>query len=138
MRSHWFKFAVALMWLALPITAWEYRQVWDRLPDHMAVHFDANWQPNGYSSREGALKLGLGIMAFMLSVFTVAILLAHAQKPAAAWAVLALFYLVLGVCWYANHFIVNFNLQSAQRGFQSSVLSSQLPRPFADQLRAGN
>jgi len=119
MSDHWFKAAVLLMWLALPITAWEYRSVWDRLPDRMAVHFDANWQPNGHTSREGALKLGLGIMEFMLAVFTVAILLAHTQKPAAAWAVLVLFYLVLGVCWYANHYIVNFNLQSAQRSLQS-------------------
>ena len=48
------------MWLALPISAWEYWQVWDQLPTRMAVHFDANWQPNGYTSREGALELGLG------------------------------------------------------------------------------
>ena len=47
----------------LPITALNYWRAWDQLPARMAVHFDANWQPNGYTSREGALMLGLGIMA---------------------------------------------------------------------------
>ena len=60
------------MWLALPITALNYWRAWDQLPARMAVHFDANWQPNGYTSREGSLMLGLGIMAFLLVVFTVA------------------------------------------------------------------
>ena len=36
-----------LMWLALPTTGLNYWLAWDRLPYRMAVHFDANWQPNG-------------------------------------------------------------------------------------------
>src|SRR5579864_7174554 len=94
--------ATWLMWLALPITALTYRQVWDQLPARMAVHFDANWQPNGYSSREGALYLGLGIMAFMSVLFTVGALIAHGQKPGAYWPMLIFFYAILGVCWYGN------------------------------------
>ena len=125
MEARWFTFAVLLMWLALPISAWEYRSVWDRLPDRMAVHFGANWQPNGYASRDGALKLGLGIMAFMLLVFTPVTLLVHAVKPPAAWAVLLLSYFVLATCWYANHAIVNFNLNAQRKSSQLSVLSSQ-------------
>ena len=69
MERHWYKTLVGLMWLALPITALKYWRAWDQLPARMAVHFDANWQPNGYTSREGALMLGLGIMAFMLVCF---------------------------------------------------------------------
>ena len=67
-------------------------------PMRMAVHFDANWQPNGYTSREGALELGLGIMVFMLVLFTVGLLIAHALKPAASWPMLVVFYVVLGFC----------------------------------------
>jgi len=104
--------ATWLMWLALPITALTYRQVWDRLPMRMAVHFDANWQPNGYSSREGALYLGLGIMVFMLVLFTVAALIARAMKPSASWPILVVSYVVLGFCWFGNHSIVNFNLNA--------------------------
>jgi uncharacterized protein DUF1648 len=102
--------ATWLMWLALPITALTYRQVWDRLPMRMAVHFDANWQPNGYTSREGALYLGLGIMVAMLVLFTVTALIVRAMKPTASWPVLVVAYVTLGFCWFGNHSIVNFNL----------------------------
>ena len=125
-----YKPLVLLTWMSLPISAWEYRRVWDQLPLRMAVHFDANWQPNGYTSREGALYLGLGIMACMLVMFTVTALIIHAMKPSAAWPALLISYVVLGFCWYANHSIVNFNL-NAQPGHselmgRQEVLSSEL------------
>jgi Protein of unknown function (DUF1648) len=104
---------VVLLWLVLPFTAWGYYGHWDQLPARMAVHFNANWQPNGYTTREGAVMLGLGIMAFLLLVFTLAMLIIHAQKPAAAWPALVISYIVLGVCWYGNHMIVDFNLHAS-------------------------
>ena len=110
MIRNFYKPLVWLMWLALPITALKYWRNWDRLPVRMAVHFDANWQPNGYTSREGALMLGLGIMAVMLLFFTIGALVANALKPAAEWPLLLAFYLGLGFLWYANNSIVEFNL----------------------------
>jgi hypothetical protein len=110
MNRKYYKPLTWLMWLALPITALKYWRNWDRLPVRMAVHFDANWQPNGYTSREGALMLGLGIMAVMLLFFTIGALVANALKPAAEWPLLLAFYLGLGFLWYANNSIVEFNL----------------------------
>lgn len=110
MNQGWYKALVLLMWLALPMSALEYWLAWDRFPARMAVHFDANWRPNGFTSREGALELGLGIMAVMLAVFTVSTLFAEALKPSAAWPVLVISYVVLGFVWYGNHSIVEFNL----------------------------
>jgi uncharacterized membrane protein len=115
MNGRWYKTLVASMWLALPITALNYWQNWDRLPMRMAVHFDANWQPNGYTSREGSLMLGFCIMAFMLLIFTVGLLIVHAQKPAAAWPLLVVFYLSLGLLWFVNHSIVEWNLNPPAR-----------------------
>lgn len=111
--SHWSKVFIPLMWLFLVSTAFNYWHNWDQLPARMAVHFDANWQPNGYTSREGALYLGLGILGFLLVLFTVGALIAHAQKPSAFWPMLIFFYAILGVCWYGNNLIVNFNLNSS-------------------------
>jgi Protein of unknown function (DUF1648) len=128
MARIWYKALVVLMWLALPTSAWCYWHVWEQLPGRMAVHFDANWQPTGYTSREGALQLGLGIMVVMLVLFTVATLLIYALKPPAAWPALVISYVVLGFCWYANYSIVNFNLNAQRAGSsQSSVLSSHTP-----------
>jgi hypothetical protein len=125
MSRDWFKALVGLMWLGLPFSAFEYWSAWDRLPGRMAVHFDANWQPNGYTSREGALMLGLGIMGFLLVVGTVGALIAHALKPSgAAWVLLAIFYLTLGVCWYGNHSIIRFNLNAL--GDHSEFVQSRL------------
>ena len=110
MNRNWYKLAVWLMWLAFVTTALNYRRAWDQLPIRMAVHFDASWQPNGFTSREGALELGLGIMAVMLVLFTVAGFIAHALKPVAFWPMLVVFYVVLGFVWYGNYSIIRFNL----------------------------
>jgi hypothetical protein len=106
------KWAVALMWLTLPTSAWNYWRVWDQLPERMAVHFDANWRPNGFTSREGAFQLGLGIMLFMLIVFTVATLIVLYVKPSAGLGALIVAYVALGFCWYGNYSIVEFNLKT--------------------------
>jgi hypothetical protein len=113
MNGRFYKTLVALMWLALPITALHYWQNWDQLPVRMAVHFDANYQPNGYTSREGALELGLGIMAVMLVLFTVGALTARALKPSASWPLLLGFGVVLGLIAYGNFSIIRFNLNLA-------------------------
>jgi hypothetical protein len=110
MNRSWYKTAVLLMWLALPTAAWNYWRAWDQLPARMAVHFDANWQPNGYTSREGAVELGLGIMAVMLVLCTVATLIVRALKPSASWPALLLSCIVLGFSWYGNYSIIRFNL----------------------------
>jgi uncharacterized membrane protein len=111
MNRDWYKPAVWLMWLALPITALTYWRLWDRLPMRMAVHFDANWQPNGYTSREGSLMLGVGIMAVMLVLFTIAGLVVRALKPASSWSMLVVFYVALGLLWFVNNSIVERNLK---------------------------
>jgi hypothetical protein len=132
MDRTWLKAGVLLMWLGLPISAWEYRSVWEQLPARMAVHFDANWRPNGYTSRQGALEFGLGIMAVMLVMFTLSTLIIQRLKPSAAWPALLIAYVVVGFCWYGNHFIVKFNLNAQKGSSQSSVLSFRnldSPRP---------
>jgi hypothetical protein len=110
MSRNFYKPLVWLMWLALPITALKYWHAWDHLPVRMAVHFDANWQPSGYTSREGALMLGLGIMAVMLLFFTIGAFAAHTLKPAAAWPLLVTFYVALCLLWFVNHRIVEWTL----------------------------
>ena len=112
MNRDCYKWLVLLMWLALPTSAWTYWHFWDQLPARMAVHFNANWQANGYTTREGALQLGLGILLVMLVLFTVATLTVFYLKPVAVWAVLAIAYVVVGFCWYGNYSIVEFNLKA--------------------------
>lgn len=112
MNWNWYKVATWLPWLALPITALTYWRAWDRLPLRMAVHFDANWNPNGYTSREGALMLAMGIMAVMLIVCTVGAYAVRALKQNAAWGVLFVLYVALGFCWYGSNLIVDYNLKS--------------------------
>ena len=111
MTRGWHKWAVLLMWLVLPASAWNYWRVWDQLPERMAVHFDANWRPNGFTSREGAFQMGLGIMLVMLVVFTIGTLIVFYLKPAAGLGALIVAYVALGFCWYGNYSIVKFNLK---------------------------
>ena len=108
--------AVGLAWLALPLTALNYSRAWDRLPMRIAVHFDANWQPNGWTSREASRTLALGMTAFLLVVFTVAIyaMLRTATSNLSRWALVAIFYLALGVVYRVNSWIVDRNLSGKQ------------------------
>lgn len=114
MSRDWYKPLIWLLWLALPTTVLSCWRAWDRLPMRMAVHFDAYWQPNGYTSRQAALELGLGIMIFMLTISTVVALIAHTLTAGPAPRVLlAVFYVTVGVCWYANYSIIKFNLHAS-------------------------
>jgi hypothetical protein len=133
MNREWYKPAVWLMWLALPTTAVRYWRAWDQLPARMAVHFDAYWQPNGYTSREGSLMLGLGIMTFMLLVFTIAAYIIGAQKPSSAWPMLIVFYLSIGILWFANNWIVERNL--IQQPVHSELVGSNSPATSSSDAR---
>jgi len=114
MNRDLYKLLVWLMWLALPTTVLNYWRAWEQLPGRMAVHFDANWKPNGFASREGALMLGLGIMGVMLIFFTVGSLVSRALKPSTSWMLLVVFYVTLGFLWYGNYSIIHFNLKAGR------------------------
>ena len=130
MKKGWHKLALLLLWLPLPVIALKYWRVWDQLPLRMAVHFDVNNHPNGYTTKEGALELGLGIMGFMLVTSTIAALVAHALKPSASWPVLAISYIVLGFVCYGNNAIVAFNLKSQTQ--PASMMGSQVSGSYLE------
>jgi hypothetical protein len=116
MERKLFRVAAGLTWLALPLTALNFWRAWDRLPMRMAVHFDVNWQPNGWTSREGALILALGSTAFMLVIFTIAAYatLRTASSSLAMWGMVAVFYVALGFVYFVNNWIVDRNLNRQQ------------------------
>jgi hypothetical protein len=129
-NSH--KLAIWSMWLALPITALSYWRAWDQLPMRMAVHFDADWQPNGWTSREGSLMFSLGVVAFLLVVFTIAAYAVSMQKPGSTGPVLIGFYLALGLFLLASHWVVQRNsvqrnLHGSGRAPQSMLLCAEFP-----------
>lgn len=109
-----YKPMLALMWLALVTAALNYWRTWEQLAARTAVQFDSKRHPSGYTSKQGAVELGLGIITVMLGLFTVAGLIAHAMRPAASWPLLFIFYVVIGICRYGNNSIVSFNLRSQQ------------------------
>jgi hypothetical protein len=111
MNRRIFQILTGFTWLALPLIALRYWQVWDQLPLRMATHFNANGQPNGWMSREVSLWFGLGITAFLLVIFTGILLLRYSIKTpdAASWALLAFFYFVLGIVLFGNHAVLEYN-----------------------------
>lgn len=128
MERRLFQAAVALAWLALPLTAWNYSQAWDRLPMRIAVHFDANWQPNGWTTREGSRTLALGMTAFLLVVFTIASYAARRSAPSSpvTWTLVAIFYVVLVIVYSVNAWIVERNLQPRSKPFAELSVAADL------------
>jgi hypothetical protein len=133
MERRLFQIAAGLTWLALPLTALKYWRSWDRLPRRVAVHFDINWQPNGWTSREGSLMLALGTTVFLLVIFTIACyaLRGAAASSLAKWTMVAVFYVVLGFVYYVNTWIVDRNL-----GRQRAASLSELIVPGAPDAMA--
>jgi hypothetical protein len=134
MERKLFQIAAGLTWLALPLTALNYWRAWDRLPMRVAVHFDINWQPTGWTSREGSLMLALGTTAFLLVIFTIVF---YAMRGAAVsslsrWAMVAVFYVVLGFVYFVNNWIVDRNLS----GPRSAPLSGSIVFPDRDSAKS--
>jgi hypothetical protein len=101
-----------VMWLALPLIALRYWQVWDQLPAYMATHFDAANRPNGWMPRATAMWYGLAITAFLLTLFTVVLYVAQRKREVTwfSWTLLAFFYLVIALIYGVNIGLVNYSL----------------------------
>jgi len=113
MNRRFFTILTALLWLALPLTALRYGQVWDQLPLRMATHFSANGQPNGWMPREVSRYFALGLTAFALVIFTgitVVVLKQKATPDSSTFALLGFFYLIQGLVFYANESVLHHNL----------------------------
>lgn len=136
MERKLFQAAIGLTWLALPLTALNYSRAWDRLPMRIAVHFNANWQPNGWTTREGSRMLALGMTAFLLVVFTVSSFAARRMGASnlSQWALVGVFYVVLGVVYCVNSWIVERNLHQAP----TATAECSLPRELEFACWAGS
>ena len=113
MNRKLFIILTGLMWIAIPLTALRYWQVWDALPASMATHFAADGHPNGWMPRETALYYALGVTAFMLIVFTglaVVVLKQRAKLDSTSFALIGFFYVIVGFVFYVNNGILNHNL----------------------------
>jgi hypothetical protein len=109
MDSKLYRTMTALLWLALPLSGLEYWSVWDQLPAHLATYFGAAGQPSGRMSRETSLTFSLGMVVFLLSIFTW--VLTRVRKPdALAWSLLAILYLVVGIIYSIKRAVLNYNL----------------------------
>jgi hypothetical protein len=113
MNRRLFTILTALMWIAIPLTALRYAQVWDELPARMATHFAADGHPNGWMPRETSLYFALGITAFILIIFTaiaIVVLRQKAKLDALSFVLLGFFYVIVGFVFYVNNGILNHNL----------------------------
>lgn len=73
-RTHWRNLSL-LPWLILPAMLWRYWQLQDLLPERIAVHFNANNVPNGWSDRGDFVVGFVGMTVGMLALFTILSLL---------------------------------------------------------------
>lgn len=122
MNQRW-RLVIALLWLFLPLTAFRNWQVWDRLPARLATHFDIAGHPNGWMSREGALKFILIAMVITLSLAT--LILSRVRAPQAGlWAVLGVFYVVLVALYCGEESILAYNLNHTSAHVLPIVIGS--------------
>jgi hypothetical protein len=100
-----------LLWLALPLAALEYWQVWDKLPARMATHFNFANQPNGWMTPGESLRFILVMMAAMLGLFSVLSWIASRKSVnAGSWALLGLFYVSMATLAAVNQAVLSFNV----------------------------
>jgi hypothetical protein len=101
-----FFIALGALWLSVPLTALHFWRAWRQLPLQLATHFDARWQPNGWSPREDAVGFAFGVLGFVLLVVTAACALVRSRKPAQAWPLLVLSAGAVGfIAWMVNQLV---------------------------------
>ncbi|MBI3475075.1 MAG: DUF1648 domain-containing protein [Acidobacteria bacterium] len=109
-----FQFAIALLWLALPLVAWQYWRVWNQLPARMATHFNFSGVPNGWMSREGSAEFIFCLMAFLLVVFSVILwVMSRERAEGVAWSFLGFTAVILGFVAAGNQQVIEYNLRGA-------------------------
>lgn len=112
MDSKFYRALTATLWLALPLTAWQFWSVREQLPASVATHFGATGQPNGWMPRDGLLIFSIGLMMLLLVAFTWA--LTRVRKPdVLAWSLLTMLYVVMGALFSINTAVLNYNLYAA-------------------------
>ena len=109
MDSKSYRTMTALLWMALPLTVLQFWTAWNQLPTRMASHFGAAGQPNGWMSREALAIFFLVLLTFLLATFTW--VLTRVRNPdTLAWALLAMFYVVVGMLLSVNSAMLKYNL----------------------------
>src|SRR5256886_855224 len=98
-----------LIWFAVPTMVGLYAMSWQQLPARLATHFDLANHPNGWMSRGASLAFLLVMEIFVASLATV--ILSRVKKPdPAAWALLVLFYVIVGTLLWAGEAIIAYNV----------------------------
>src|SRR2546423_13278614 len=106
-----FQLAIALLWLALPVVAYQYWRVWNQLPARMASHFNAAGQPNGWMSREVSAEFGICVIALLLVVFTIILwMMSRSQIEGVAWMFLGFSGVILSLVAVLNQQVIAYNL----------------------------
>jgi len=103
------KLAIGIFWLSLPAMALRFWLVWNQLPAHIATHFNAAGQPNGWMSREGSLYFALGLMGFFAAIGTIVLTLFRKCENL-PWALPGLFYAILAGLYEINDGLLRYNL----------------------------
>lgn len=104
----YFRALTWLQWLVLPVIAGLFAVSWNQLPARLAAHFDFNNQPNGWMPREACLVMLLVIGTLMVT--TAVWVLSRVSVPdAAAWALMLLFYVIIGTLLWAANSIIAYN-----------------------------
>ena len=98
-----------LLWLAVPAMAGLYAMSWKELPARLATHFDLANHANGWMSREASLTFSLMMGIFIAGVTT--LILSRVKKPdPASWALLLLFYVIMGTLLWAEDAVIAYNV----------------------------
>jgi hypothetical protein len=79
------------------------------LPARLATHFDLANRANGWMPREASLTFSLVMAIFIAGVTT--LILSRVKRPdPAAWAVLVLFYVIMGTLLWAENAVIAYNV----------------------------
>jgi hypothetical protein len=98
-----------LIWVAVPAMAGMYAMSWQQLPGRLATHFDLTNHPNGWMSRDVSLTFSLVMGMFIAGSAT--LILSRVKRPdPAAWALLVLFYVIIGTLLWAEEAVVAYNV----------------------------
>ncbi|SRR6266498_808278 len=139
-QSKGFRTLGALIWISLPAIVTLYALAWNQLPARLATHFDFSGHPNGWMSRAGCLVFFI-LFATLMSA-TATWVLSRVRRPdPSAWALVILFYIIVGILLWAERAIIAYNVEgrpvNVMPVFATGMISAGIVMVIALGMRRG-
>jgi hypothetical protein len=118
-----YRFCAWSLWAVLPVMAFGYWQVWDRLPLQLAVRFNDSNLPIAYMTPHHLLVMELMTTTMVVSIASlISVLVPNERRPdVVSWFGLGFFYGIVGLLLWCQYTLLHYQLIGLPMSVRASI-----------------